>query len=285
MLRIDRTGSPAGLHFSDFHVPPDDAVRLATAILDSALEGLAVLDGDLNVLTANQIFFRLFGIDEPTPGAVSVDALGLGTADGKALHELVRHATAKAERQDLELVRQGELGPTHLKVSLRRLDVPEVPAAKLLLAIHDVSEFRAVEEELNAFRIDLEERVRRRTAQLTAANEELEAFAYAVSHDLRAPLRAMTGFSAALVEDFGTSLDASGREYIKHIEDAASLAHAFEGASRVLIVSVDRTGEEAVHPHRAAFSRRPATRRLRLRWVPPRGARIRECVSCWDGTK
>jgi signal transduction histidine kinase len=63
----------------------------------------------------------------------------------------------------------------------------------------------------------LEQRVRERTAEIHAANEELDAFAYAVSHDLRAPLRAMSGFSQALLEDFGDGLAAGAREFLDEI--------------------------------------------------------------------
>lgn len=68
---------------------------------------------------------------------------------------------------------------------------------------------------------ELEQRVRERTAQLEAANRELEAFAFSVSHDLRAPLRAIRGFSAALAESYLDHLDAQGRHYLELIEQAA----------------------------------------------------------------
>jgi signal transduction histidine kinase len=66
-------------------------------------------------------------------------------------------------------------------------------------------------------RTRLEDQVRERTAELQERNDELEAFGYSISHDLRAPLRAMQGFSQALLEDSGDRLDAMGREYAERI--------------------------------------------------------------------
>jgi len=68
---------------------------------------------------------------------------------------------------------------------------------------------------------ELERRVEARTRELQDRNEELESFAYSISHDLRAPLRAMDGFSQILLEDFGDRLDASGRQYAGRIQAAA----------------------------------------------------------------
>jgi len=75
--------------------------------------------------------------------------------------------------------------------------------------------------ELQAERDLLAQRVRDRTAQLEAANRELEAFAYSVSHDLRAPLRALDGFSAALLADYPDKLDEQGRHYLSRIQEAS----------------------------------------------------------------
>ncbi|MEI9962323.1 MAG: hypothetical protein WDM76_14665 [Limisphaerales bacterium] len=62
--------------------------------------------------------------------------------------------------------------------------------------------------------VQLEQRVAERTAQLEVANKELEAFSYSVSHDLRAPLRAVDGFSQAVLEDYGSQLPEEGRRYL-----------------------------------------------------------------------
>ena len=75
--------------------------------------------------------------------------------------------------------------------------------------------------EVRAANADLERRVAERTRQLESANRELEAFAYAVSHDLRAPLRSMSGFSQILQENAPPDLDEKSRHYLQRIHDAS----------------------------------------------------------------
>lgn len=86
---------------------------------------------------------------------------------------------------------------------------------------NDVTERLRVEREILRLNAELEERVAARTMELSAANNELEAFTYSVAHDLRAPLRGIDGFSALLVEQGGRGLDAESSGYIERIRSAS----------------------------------------------------------------
>lgn len=120
------------------------------------------------------------------------------------------------------------------------------------------AEFRAHSERVHA---QLEERVAERTTELESANRELDAFAYAVSHDLRAPLRALSGFSEALVEDCADQLDDQARQYLEQIGLASRKMN--ELIDGILVLSRSNRGMLAREPINLSDMARQQIERLR----------------------
>ncbi|GEM_PF-5119686 len=133
-------------------------------------------------------------------------------------------------------VRQAEIRPMSARPDLvaRAKDGREIPVEIALGPIHtetgpcvlatvrDVTIRREAERLVRRLNEELEERVRMRTAELEVVNRELESFSYSVSHDLRAPLRHMSGFLGLLERQIGEKLDDQGRHYLNVVDEAAA---------------------------------------------------------------
>src|SRR5262249_14612696 len=119
--------------------------------------------------------------------------------------EEVRHLTSDGRIIDVHIVAQD-------------FEMEGRPAR--LVVAYDVTEQKRAALEITQINLELEKRVSERTAQLEAANKELEAFSYSVSHDLRAPLRSIDGFSKALLEDYAEGFDKVGKNYLERVRAA-----------------------------------------------------------------
>jgi PAS domain S-box-containing protein len=107
----------------------------------------------------------------------------------------------------------------------------------------DITGRKQAEDEILRLNSELEERVIQRTDQLEAANKDLESFSYSVSHDLRAPLRAISGFSRIVLEDHSTGMDADGLRYLQLVEKSAlQMGQLIDD-----LLTFSRTGRQALN--------------------------------------
>lgn len=123
------------------------------------------------------------------------------------------------EPEDLVFRTNPAHGPVRwMRRTARRIDrSAEGLQPRYIGTLLDITEAVLAEENLRQINQELERRVAERTAQLSQANQELEAFSYTVSHDLKAPLRGIDGYSQLLVEDHGDRLDDEGRQFVRRI--------------------------------------------------------------------
>ena len=195
--------------------------RFLATILEHAHDAIISLDLTRRVLTWNRGAGVLFGYDPAQAQRLRVEDL-VADADREALLVAFDEARRGDSAHELELRLRRASGTVFTgEATLAPVREEKGEIVAVSLTIRDISERKRNEERLRQLHSELEERVVERTAALRAVNRELESFTYSASHDLRAPLRGIDGFSQALLEDYGELLDDRARDYVRRVRSGA----------------------------------------------------------------
>jgi len=218
-------------------------------LFDLANDGIMVLDSDGRLISVNQSFAQMHGYCVAEMSGMTLKDLDAPDSMQRKPERMARLLAGESLTFDVEHYhKDGHIFPLEVSASLMSIgkqsliqcihrDITERKQAEAVQSqsrkaalnmMRDAIEARDQAEqmsralhqsgaEIRELNLSLEQRVLNRTAELRAANQELDAFAYTVSHDLRQPLRAMSGFSQALVEDCGKTLPGEAQKHLDEI--------------------------------------------------------------------
>lgn len=185
----------------------DNESRLR-AIADNVPAVIAFFDGEGALQYSNFAYDRWFGDPGESAGARRSCSEGLQPLLDRAL---------QGDEVTTERVLETRAGPRVARLTLIPHRKEEGGVEGAYLMGYDLTDFRRAEAEVRHLNAELEQRVEQRTRALAAANRELESFSYSVSHDLRAPLRTIDGFSQILIDEYADVLDEAGKGYLERV--------------------------------------------------------------------
>ncbi len=189
-----------------------ESSRQMRQVVESVRDGFVALDRMLRITYANERFARFWGrTAEQLIGVPVTELTDTGGDSGRRVYAALVETLESGQSMTLE---SQYVDRWH---ELRLYAFSDGIAG----FVRDITRRKTEEQRIRDLNAELEARVAERTKQLQLANKELESFSYSVSHDLRAPLRAIDGFSQALVEDYGDQLDERAQKYLDRVRRAA----------------------------------------------------------------
>ncbi|MET0756330.1 MAG: ATP-binding protein [Pseudoxanthomonas sp.] len=190
----------------------------ALAVLQTVHEPIVLMDGERNLLMHNAAFAELYGLSADQK-VRSLDDVGDGEWSDPVVRQRLGDVLARGrELWDFEHEQRTVDGVIRtLLINARLMILPDKDDGVVLMTLSDISAQKATQQRIS----DLNRQLEGKVEQVSDVNRELEAFSYSVSHDLRAPLRHVAGFSDKLRRHLGEEADEKSSHYLKVIGDSA----------------------------------------------------------------
>lgn len=187
-------------------------------IFDSQMTGFFFWDSDGRITDANDFFLEMLGysrtdLEEGRMHLRRITPPEYTQVEALALEQIRRTGVCEPFEKEY-ICKDGSRVP----VMIGAANVNDGESTKGVSCVMDISQRKKMELEILELNRDLEARISERTKALLEANKELESFSYSVSHDLRAPLRAIHGYAQMLCEDYGSKLDAEGVRLLNAVQ-------------------------------------------------------------------
>jgi PAS domain S-box-containing protein len=201
-----------------FRTLNSERARLDT-ILRTSSDGIHILDGDGLLMEANDAFLEMLGYDKTAIGQLRVSDWDVQD-EWNVIRDRNNRLIESGDKSIFETRHKRRDGAI-IDVEINACGIEIEGKPLLYAASRDITERKRATDEIRKLNGELEQRVRDRTAQLEAAVKELEEFSYSMSHDMRAPLRALDGFAKILIEEHGAQLNDEGNRLLRVLRDNA----------------------------------------------------------------
>ena len=247
-------------HSEDVLRESEERTRL---LIEHAPAALAMFDTGMRYLQCSRRWKTDYGLEGQDLGGRShYEVFPEITEEWKAVHQ--RGLQGEVVRCEGELFKRADGSQQWIRWEVRPWRRGDGMVGGIVIFSEDITVRKQFEDEMLRLNEVLEDRVQTRTAQLENSNRELESFAYSVSHDLRAPLRGIDGWTQALWEDYGEKLDQQARKYLDRVRsEAQRMGHLIDDLlhlsrvtrqpvklGRVDLSSLAKTVAERIHEER-----------------------------------